>query len=293
MKESKLSEFTKETIVTYRGDDYLVRDNGAVNRLTRAHARKRPLDDVWTFGAINVHSGYRRLCTTAVHRIVTTAFHGEQPSPEHVVDHIDTNRLNNRPANLRWVTRLENIQDNPKTRQFIENKWGSIEGLLNDPNRSEIAAPITNRPWLREALVDDAMSDDSTVESLTPLARQRNWRTPSEFPMCPNQISDHPLHDYAARLWCGAVLARNKYGRSEVELAELSKGGQTLSVICLTGGGVKDYAVAKITIEGGNFIHASVGTYFDYYGAAKSHCETIGAAWEKPDGYDGCIDNYC
>ena len=38
--------------------------------------------------------------TEVVHRIVATAFHGEQPSVKHIVDHIDTNRRNNRVENL-------------------------------------------------------------------------------------------------------------------------------------------------------------------------------------------------
>ncbi|MBD8489191.1 HNH endonuclease [Echinicola sp. CAU 1574] len=50
-----------------------------------------------------------------VHRIVVTAFHGVQPSESHVIDHIDTNKRNNRLENLRWVTRLENILLNPIT----------------------------------------------------------------------------------------------------------------------------------------------------------------------------------
>jgi len=33
-----------------------------------------------------------------------TAFHGAPPTNDHFVDHIDTNKQNNRPANLRWVT---------------------------------------------------------------------------------------------------------------------------------------------------------------------------------------------
>lgn len=55
-----------------------------------------------------------------IHRLVALAFlSNDDMKPE--VDHIDTNRLNNRVENLRWVTRLEN-QHNPITMIHIKNQ---------------------------------------------------------------------------------------------------------------------------------------------------------------------------
>ena len=87
-----LLSFERECEVAYRGEIYLVRDNGSVCRRAREHARRRRLDEVWTFGAFNRHSGYLEISGQVVHRIVATAFHGPGPSSEYVVDHIDTNR---------------------------------------------------------------------------------------------------------------------------------------------------------------------------------------------------------
>ena len=42
------------------------------------------------------------------HILVCTAFHGPRPSPRHQVDHINRDRFDNRPENLRWVTPREN-----------------------------------------------------------------------------------------------------------------------------------------------------------------------------------------
>ena len=293
MSECNLNAYKQRVSVWYRGDRYLVRDDGAVCRLQRENKRKRPLDDVWTFGRFTVRDGYMKICTTPVHRIVATAFHGEQPSPDHVVDHIDTNRMNNQPDNLRWVTRLENILDNPKTLRRIENKWGSLDGLLNDPNPGEFTDPLTNRPWMRQALMQKTLVEESTIVSLTPLAMQRDWRTPSEFPRCPHEISNNPLHDYAERLERGTVFSRNRYGESVVDIAEFSTDGTCLSVLCTTDSGVKSFALAKVTFEDGKYVHVSVSSFFTYDGASKAHCNLVGVPWEVPVGYEGCIDDYC
>lgn len=44
------------------------------------------------------------------HRLVWLWLYGEWPAAGLVVDHIDNNRLNNRPDNLRLLTRTENLQ---------------------------------------------------------------------------------------------------------------------------------------------------------------------------------------
>ena len=114
MPADLLDQYERQVEIEYLGEKYLVRDNGAVCRPSRPGGRKRQLDDAWTFGRPSDSTGYMYISSHVVHRIVALAFH-PSPSDQHVVDHIDTNRRNNRADNLRWVTRLENLLLNPVT----------------------------------------------------------------------------------------------------------------------------------------------------------------------------------
>lgn len=49
--------------------------------------------------------------TVRVHRIVCEAFHGPRPSPKHEVRHVNGIKTDNRPENLAWGTRVENMRD--------------------------------------------------------------------------------------------------------------------------------------------------------------------------------------
>lgn len=124
--------FREERECVYKGELYSVRDNGSVMRHSRVGKRKRKYDDIWTFGVTNSH-GYCLIGGEVVHRIIAVAFHGEPVSANLIVDHIDTNRQNNRPENLRWITKLENVLNNPITRAKIVAICGSIEAFMENP----------------------------------------------------------------------------------------------------------------------------------------------------------------
>lgn len=285
MRELSIDNFKKEVGVNFRGEQFLVRDNGAVCRMQGPNNEKRRLDGVWTLGRQCKTSGYRRISGLLVHHIVATAFYGEQPSRAHVVDHLDTNRRNNRIENLRWVTRLENLASNPKTLRRIEQKWGSIEKMLQDPKRAEKADPLSNRSWMPQK-AEDHINDRPDTDSYSPLAIQRNWKTPSAFPLCPGEITVQPLKDYLEQLSEGSIFSHNKYGESEVEMAALSEDGCILSVITRINSGIKGWGLAKITFEGGKFVHAAHGTFFTAEGAEKNHCEQIGKKWDRSETFD-------
>jgi len=162
-----IEDFNEAKDCTYKDEHYSVRDNGAVMRHQREGKRIRKDDNVWTFGKPNDKTGYMEIAGQRVHRIVAFAFHGNPPTEQHVVDHIDTNRRNNRPENLRWLTRLENALNNPITRARIENICGSIEVFLADPSVLRGHEKIDpNFTWMRAV---------SPEEARVSLERLTNW----------------------------------------------------------------------------------------------------------------------
>lgn len=152
----ELNDFKKASECIYKGELYLVRDNGAVLRKPLDNLRPRPTDNKWTFGKLNISNGYLEIAAQRIYRIVATAFYGDPPTKEHVVDHIDTNKQNNRPENLRWVTRLENILLNPITAKRIELVCGSIEAFLEAPSKFRDKFPEPTYKWMAIVSIEEA-----------------------------------------------------------------------------------------------------------------------------------------
>lgn len=246
--------FEKEVECIYKDERYLVRDNGAVFRCSRIGKKPRKYDNFWTFGKPNDVHGYMEIASVRVHIIVATAFYGPKPTKEYVVDHKDTNRRNNRPENLRWVTRLENALDNPITRKRIIMRCGSVEAFLANPSLLRIDDVSPDFSWMRtvtnaeaqvskERLLAWAESDKQssggslgewvydnqistepetkklhTMLSLTPGAAQEIYfydDKPNEYPCTPQEYIGAPLIAYAANLTDNAVYWRNNKGDRE------------------------------------------------------------------------------
>lgn len=159
-----VEEFSKKAECIYKDERYSVRDNGAVLRHPREGKKPRPTDNQWTFGKPNEKTGYMEISAARIHRIVATAFLGDPPTPEHVVDHIDTNRRNNRPENLRWLTRLENALNNPITRARIIHVCGSIEAFIADPSILRDNSQDPNFAWMRTVSPEEAKACRNRLE---------------------------------------------------------------------------------------------------------------------------------
>lgn len=319
------NDFSKElSNIAYKGEIYSVRDNGAVYRHAK-NIKPRNLDNQWTFGKQNLKTGYMEIASVPIHRIVATAFLGPPPTQDHVVDHIDTNKCNNRPNNLRWVTRLENILLNPITAKRIELVCGSVENFLSDPSKYSHSFREPNYSWMCTVSKEEAQnslnnflkwakSDKKTIggtlgdwifsrgqsdsydenqtesaltDSLTSNAKQKNWRTPTEFICCPNNNTENVLSEYQKNLIPGKVFCKNQYGQNVIRESALINND---FIVVLTENGdksaIKPWCVAKIYCDTGFIIHESLGSFFTYEGANKMFITQQGYEWTGGDTFD-------
>lgn len=321
-----LTEYNAECICVYKDERYSVRDNGAVLRYPIEGKRPRPIDNMWTFGKLNVKTGYLEIASVRIHRIVATAFNGKPQTREHIVDHIDTNKQNNRPENLRWVTRLENTLLNPITVRRIELVCGSVEEFLADPSKFRDKFQEPNYEWMCTVNIQEAQASKSRllawadsdkplkggklgdwiyhrsfpkekienkleiINSLTPNAVQKvqNWKTPSEFPCCPQEKFDTPITAYSKNLNIGDIFSRNQFTSSLIERFEISKDQKTLWILCKSGeeNPIKPYSLAEVTYQDDVFVHNSLGTFFQKDGAEKQFTIVQGIKWTGGETFD-------
>ena len=332
--------YKEEKQCTYRGENYLVRDNGAVLRLPKDNQRIRKLDNQWTFGKKDESNGYMFFTSKIrIHQIVATAFHGEPKRNDMVVDHIDTNRCNNRPDNLRWLSKLENVINNPITRRRIINICGSIEAFLNNPSIIRENDLEPNIKWMRTVSKEEAeyckknlerwsrednniyhgngigewifkekkhytseenkspqnhhlnnVQDDNKddyVLSLTPSAIQYNWKTPTEFLLCPSSVNSEGLIPYFNKLQIGMLFSQNELYKSIIKDFAISEDKSKIWIALENN--PKGWALVYITIHKDKYLHTTYSKFFTEEGMMKYFTENQGKEWTGGE----VFDDYC
>ena len=306
--ENLIDIFDEEKTCEFKGEIYLVRDNGAVLRQNKEGKKARPLDNKWTFGKIDTQHGYLTIGNVAVHRIVATAFLGAQPSEKHIVDHIDTNRQNNRPSNLRWLTRLENIVLNEITRKKLELLCGcSIDEILSDITilRDKSLTPniewmktvskeeaeqslITWRKWVAEPSKKETSKSNRSVAQPEEYRNDRNGMT---YPLEPTGV-EKTLAGYFDNLNINEVFCYKDYpsGRYSYTILEYYLNTETnvLSVATTNPGGVNSLFLTSVTLGIYGFEY-DTHSFFSSDGLEKYMTLAKGEEWTGGE----VFDDYC
>ena len=292
------------------------RDNGAICRLPKDGCRPNKMDNVWSFGTKNPDNGYMFFTgNIRVHQVVCTAFHGPEPQHHMVVDHIDTNRCNNRPENLRWLTRLENALNNDATRKKIIYLCGSIEAFIENPAILRSKALTPDVSWMKTVTKEEAAACKKHIEewakrdskpqgtgnglgdwvfSDEEMAEARKWNggllLPDYRPWAKQKakIEEMNRRDYLANLKTGEVFCHNDVYESVVFKADISDDGNTLAVITTSEHvkGGSGYVLCTITFRDGHFIHENQYSYFEEIGAEKYFTLALGREWTGGDVFD-------
>jgi hypothetical protein len=327
-KDLAADNFEVELHYFYNGDQYKVRDNGSVLRYPRLGGRLRQYDNQWTFGIPNSIDGYLEIASVPIHGVVATAFHGPRPTEWHVVDHIDSDKYNNRPENLRWITNLENILLDPITAKRIARICGSVEAFLCEPLKFRDKLQVPKLDWIGNiseqeaqrvlqcllalAGIDKCPSNGeldrwlvNRIEwlhyerairelpkytmSKTANAVQCDWKVASEFSCCPEANDADPLSAYFDNLEPGLVFATNeKYTSFVMKFAMVSE-KEALIVLTENPEGVNRWALAEVTFENDYFVHKSLGSFVTLEGAEKYYCLAQGLDWTGGDTFDDYI----
>jgi hypothetical protein len=309
-----LNDFDKQIDnVEYKDELYSVRDNGSIKRYPKGN-RKRKLDDVWTFGTEDKQHGYFAFSGIGVHRIVATAFLGPAPSDSHVVDHKDTNRKNNRPENLHWVTRLENILINPVTKEKIEfiTKM-DIADVLKDISVLQKFNLPPNISWMKTLTREEAShSYDQWNNYLAKVEQYKegilNGTGKSKKQLFEEQLQKYrkerekfyhyllvpekenpTLKDYFNNLQKGAVFLRRDCFDETVDYTltdfAFSKSANEFFVCTYDPNGVKSYYLTTVTLSNGRFEYET-RSFFGEDGLTKYFTLAKGEEWTGGDVFD-------
>lgn len=228
-----INDFENETECVYKNETYKVRDNGAVLRLPK-NDRSRKYDNTWTFGRLDKNTGYMIFSgNVRIHQIIMTAFSGAYDSKRYVVDHIDTNRQNNRLENLRLLTRLENILLNHITCKKLESLTGmSIDDILKDISVLKKYNIPPNLSWMQNVSKEEGLAALRSFKewAAKPINRNtagkwqkvgdkwyrssnqinavidREWNSAVSFTVCPVKMNANPLQEYYDNIKLGEII---------------------------------------------------------------------------------------
>lgn len=305
--------YVNERECEFKGEKYIVRDNGAVMRLSKKNYRKRKLDNKWTFGVGDKTTGYLKFSSIPIHRIIATAFLGSPKDSNHVVDHINTNRQDNTPGNLRWVTRFENVFLNPITCRNLEMLTGlTIDEIIQNPKILENYKVSKNIAWMRKVSSEESRNCyqnlmnwalNSRIEpskkrgTIGEWVYQTRYLPPKEdtlehgkvdkvYPCCPSDNEERSLENYQRKLQPGTVFLETEITKYVAVESTIFNGKLIVRTRDVNEQALKPWFVSRVTLENGRFQHELVKSCFVEEGSKEFFDIMQDKPWESNHSFD-------
>ena len=157
-------------------------------------------------------------------------------------------------------------------------------------------APTRDKEWMYKPphpagglyapFVTSTISEGIMKDARSPkVAAQIKWNTPTDFPHCPEEVTDDALTRYAKDLKSGVVFCKNDFWTSIVDTVVVLDAGSRLAVATHPQSGLKA-AVALVYIQEGRIVHETAGTFFTEDGVKKCLTELQGQEWTGPEVFD-------
>ncbi|MDE7033814.1 MAG: hypothetical protein K2O68_02370, partial [Mucispirillum sp.] len=147
---------------------------------------------------------------------------------------------------------------------------------------------IDNYYNFEERKTDISMKENKNIfiDSLTPNAIQKNWTTPTYFPLCPDFNTANTLDTYYIKLRKNIVISENYHSTHIIKNYVMYD--NIIIIRTEAESGLKPYGIMYITLENGKYIHKG-RTFFKRQGAKKAFTLAQNKEWKGLDG----IDDYC
>lgn len=124
---------------------YFANSNGHIRWGSSGPVLKGSREAATGYWRINLRRGLPRPKRFRVNRLICEAFHGPAPSMQHEAAHNDHDLDNNRPANLRWATRKQNVADQIEAGTFIRGSRHPLSKLAPDQVLEIRASDLSHR----------------------------------------------------------------------------------------------------------------------------------------------------